>query len=104
NENNIEVKTFREGDLYVAELDITNANGKDVGFYFCNETNNPENVASLYLYVDDDDVLFPDENQQMLVVNGKQFQSVVIPCKPTHPSVDVKLYSGVGHDDSNLVR
>ncbi|KRT84023.1 Immunoglobulin [Oryctes borbonicus] len=90
---NIDVRISREDDLYVAELLITNASGLNVGFYFCNETKNPENVASLYLYVDDDKVLCTNPFNR-ISVSAEPFQSVVIPCKPTHPSVLVTLYAG----------
>ncbi|KRT84886.1 hypothetical protein AMK59_731, partial [Oryctes borbonicus] len=86
---NIDVRVSRGDDLYVAELSITNASGLNAGFYFCNEIRNPENFASLYLYVDDDK-FFCTKPLDRISVNAELFQSVVIPCKPTHPSVLVR--------------
>ncbi|KAK9685820.1 hypothetical protein QE152_g37662 [Popillia japonica] len=97
---NVESKYSREGDLYVANLEITNATELNVGYYYCNETDHPENFASLYLYVEDDTALAVGW-KEIIVVNGKHCQPLIIPCRPTSPSVDVKLYSGVGADVGN---
>ncbi|KAK9680761.1 Protein tyrosine and serine/threonine kinase [Popillia japonica] len=94
---NVESKYSREGDLYVANLEITNATELNVGYYYCNETYHPENFAALYLYVEDDQALAAGW-KEIIVVNGKQFQPLIIPCRPTSPTVDVKLYAGVGSD------
>ncbi|KAK9685819.1 hypothetical protein QE152_g37662 [Popillia japonica] len=99
---NVESKYSREGDLYVANLEITNATELNVGYYYCNETDHPENFASLYLYVEDDTALAVGW-KEIIVVNGKHCQPLIIPCRPTSPSVDVKLYSGVGADVGNEV-
>ncbi|KRT84064.1 Immunoglobulin, partial [Oryctes borbonicus] len=97
--NNIHVNTSHEGVLRISELFINNANGLNVGFYFCNETGNPQSFASTYLYVDDNDQL--SANVIPPQIYGKRYQSVIIPCKPSHPSVDVKLYSGFRTDGEN---
>uniref|UniRef100_A0A182NC26 Ig-like domain-containing protein n=1 Tax=Anopheles dirus TaxID=7168 RepID=A0A182NC26_9DIPT len=85
-------------------LSLTAASAAMVGRYYCvnlqwyTEEQEEEldemvanyNASTIYVYVNDpDEPLVPVD---MPIFRVNQYESFVIPCKPTHPAVEVELY------------
>ncbi|CAH1110876.1 unnamed protein product [Psylliodes chrysocephalus] len=84
---------------YGLRLYITNMTYPFVGFYSCHfkntqdisEKNDKNDI--IYLFVNDNEnlALLTDEDRTILHIYVVQHQTATIPCRPTSPTVDVKL-------------
>ncbi|VEN63916.1 unnamed protein product, partial [Callosobruchus maculatus] len=70
-----------------------------VGFYYCHydgtEKEDEDNSASVYLFVHDEKHLAVESLVSVLAV---QYQTAVIPCRPTAKDVEVTLHDEYGND------
>ncbi|XP_065201888.1 vascular endothelial growth factor receptor 1-like isoform X2 [Planococcus citri] len=87
-------KTVAEGKnengTYFSNLTISDAHFFDTGYFNCQSKNNASQTAKIYIYIFDEENLIA-LNDSLIIVHAKVHQSVVIPCKPTSPSVNVTL-------------
>nr|XP_023029901.1 vascular endothelial growth factor receptor 1-like [Leptinotarsa decemlineata] len=86
-------------------LYITNMTYKFVGFYCCHYEENENDKAEMYLYVEDEHHLSLISKKNFVQhVYVRMYDTVIIPCRPTSPTVNVTI-SGVDDDmDTNSMR
>ncbi|GAB6032659.1 hypothetical protein CHUAL_011537 [Chamberlinius hualienensis] len=83
--------------MYSSNLTLSNATSVNSGFYYCHYKDassmaDEANVASTYVYVFDENYLFvPSAGRKINVIPVHQHRDSVIPCRPTHPDVNVTL-------------
>lgn len=98
----INVDFADDGYRYRTSLALLDPKSTDTGYYSCQYKSNRSTSAesdNIYIYVQDDANLIvhpPDE--EVVVVMTTQFSRGTIPCKPTHPSVNMTLL----HDDQQV--
>nr|CAI5831584.1 unnamed protein product [Callosobruchus analis] len=84
---------------YGLRLFIINMTYPYVGFYYCHyegtDKEDEDNSASVYLFVHDEKHLAVEPLVSVLAV---QYQTAVIPCRPTSKDVEVTLHDEYGND------
>ncbi|CAH1160263.1 unnamed protein product [Phaedon cochleariae] len=94
-----EVKPTNLHGRYGSRLYVTNMTFPFVGFYYCLYENveDIERGSRIYLYVDDPENLSVTadiddlDNGTVDIIYGRQYETVILPCRPTSPYVDVTL-------------
>ncbi|PSN38782.1 hypothetical protein C0J52_18676, partial [Blattella germanica] len=98
--------------LFRSTLHVHSASFLDTGYYSCmtDETalfNDTENAASIYVYVKDLEHLLVS-NDSFVIQAAKQYQPVVIPCRPTTLEANVSLWKDgveiqVGEQEDQMI-
>jgi hypothetical protein len=95
--------------VHVAELTISKLRYSDTGTFTCTyngtvDISSIDNSSHVHLYVEDDAHLLKQAGVDFL--QAVQSQSLVLPCQPTHPDVNVTLFregSGPVNMDNKVV-
>ncbi|CAG0890942.1 unnamed protein product [Cyprideis torosa] len=82
-------RTGWTGNTYATTLSLKNAQYLDVGFITCSHEDNESEKAQTYLFVDDPTHLLLPMDPKPVIVS--QYNSVLIPCRPTSEDVSVVL-------------
>eukprot|EP00094_Tigriopus_californicus_P001194 TCALIF_01156-PA protein Name:"Similar to FLT1 Vascular endothelial growth factor receptor 1 (Homo sapiens)" AED:0.09 eAED:0.09 QI:607/0.8/0.66/1/0.8/0.66/6/0/928 len=80
--------------VYIADMTIRDLKYKDTGTFICTyngtvDTSSIDNSSSVHLYVDDGKHLM--KNSGMDFLQAVQYETLILPCQPTHPEVNVTL-------------
>lgn len=88
-------KSKKEGDKYENILSLSSASYLNTGYYFCHPKGQPnsDETESIYVYVKDENHLLV-VNDSVVMITVKQYETLVIPCRPSSPDVNVTLSVG----------
>lgn len=90
-DRNPEINSSQYNGRYKSSIQLTDISYLDVGYYYCLLNNNNEKNSSIYLYVNDTENLLTYDDFAFAPIHGMQFEEIIIPCKPTHPAVNITL-------------